>query len=246
MPARLQPWPQALAWGLVSLVIGSLHPGAASAGPETAESCPPTAVLAVIPPTPGAGAGQAQVASPSTQGDYRHRLSGTSHGWPRRDRWCVWVEPAQAEGPAARWDQAWLEAVETALASWAELVPIERVKGPEQAQVRILRRRPPLRGGRASHGRAELHLAVVKRDGGRQLEPRVVVQISPGQRPSAMQATALHELGHAFGLWGHSEAAGDAMAAVPGAIPVLELSPRDRATFFWLQQQPGLGPAPTP
>lgn len=237
---------QALAWGLVLLVIGSVHPGASRAGPAPSERCPAAAVLALVPPPPGVGAGQVPDASASTQGDYRHRLSGTAHGWPRRDSWCVWVEPAQAEGPAAHWDQAWLEAVDKALASWAELVPIERVHDPEQAQVRILRRRPPLRGGRASHGRADLQLAVVNRDGRRQLEPRVVVQISPGQRASAMQATALHELGHAFGLWGHSEAAGDAMAAVPGASPVLELSPRDRATFLWLQQQPGLGPAPTP
>lgn len=237
---------QALAWGLVLLVIGSVHPGASRAGPGPAEGCPAAAVLALIPPPPGVGAGQAPAASEPSAGDYRQQLRPTAHGWPRRDRWCVWVEPAQAEGPAARWDQAWLEAVEQALASWAELVPIERVNDPEQAQVRILRRRPHLRGGRASHGRAELQLAVMKRDGGRQLEPRVVVMISPGQRASAMQANALHELGHAFGLWGHSEAAGDAMAAVPGATPVLELSPRDRATFLWLQQQPGLGPAPTP
>jgi predicted Zn-dependent protease len=55
-----------------------------------------------------------------------------------------------------------------------------------------------------------------------------------------MQATALHELGHAFGLWGHSDRADDAMAAVPRAMPIVELSARDRATFLWLQQQPPL------
>jgi predicted Zn-dependent protease len=123
---------------------------------------------------------------------------------------------------------------------------LERVNQPERAQVRILRRRPPLRGGRASHGRAELRLAVVQRQEQRQLEPQVLVQISPGQRSSAIQATALHELGHAFGLWGHSDSPGDAMAAVPGPTPVLELSPRDRATFLWLQQQPGLAQPPPP
>jgi predicted Zn-dependent protease len=234
----------ALAWGLVLLGIASMQPRMSWAEPGSAEACAAAAVLDVVPPA--AGRERHTGAGASTTGDYRHQLRPTAHGWPRRDRWCVWVDPAQAEGPASRWDQAWLEAVEKALASWAELVPIERVSRPEQAQVRILRRRPPLRGGRASHGRAELQLAVVERDGRRQLEPRVVVQISPGQRASAMQATALHELGHAFGLWGHSEADGDAMAAVPGASPVLELSPRDRATFLWLQQQPGLGPAPIP
>jgi hypothetical protein len=35
------------------------------------------------------------------------------------------------------------------------------------------------------------------------------------------------------------------MAAVPGAMPVLELSARDRATFLWLQQQPGLELTPS-
>ena len=66
------------------------------------------------------------------------------------------------------------------------------------------------------------------------------VLISPGQAEPAIQATALHELGHAFGLWGHSDRAGDAMAVHPGARPVLDLSPRDRATLQWLQAQPGL------
>ena len=65
------------------------------------------------------------------------------------------------------------------------------------------------------------------------------------------RGTALHELGHAFGLWGHSDQAGDAMAVHAGARPVLQLSPRDRATLQWLQSQPGLrqelmAVAPTP
>jgi predicted Zn-dependent protease len=56
----------------------------------------------------------------------------------------------------------------------------------------------------------------------------------------------LHELGHAFGLWGHSDQPSDAMAAKPGAKPILELSERDQRTLRWLQQQPGLNPSPTP
>jgi hypothetical protein len=100
---------------------------------------------------------------------------------------------------------------------------------------------------RASHGRAILTLWKVEpgpppRTVGQrpspQLEPRVEVLISPGQRQEAIQATALHELGHAFGLWGHSEDPADAMAAVPGRQPILRLSPRDRATVLWLYSQP--------
>ncbi len=178
---------------------------------------------------------------PAAGDDFRHRLNATAYGWPRRDHWCVWIEPVSAEGPAARWDLAWRRAVEAALSRWSDLVPITVVDQQQRAQVLIQRRRPPLRGGRASHGRAELALVMMRRQGEPQLEPLVTVQISPGQRPEAMQATALHELGHAFGLWGHSDRAGDAMAAVPGATPVLELSPRDRASFVWLQRQSGLG-----
>jgi hypothetical protein len=243
MPLRLASWLAGLA-----LCLGTTP---LAAQQEASPACSPATVLEVIPPPAARPSVDARPpapptpTSPLTEGDYRQQLRGTAFGWPRRDQWCVWVEPVTSEGPAARWDQAWLEAVEAALASWAELVPIQRVTLPEAAQVRILRRRPPLRSGRASHGRAELRLVVVKRDGQRQLEPQVVVHISPGQRPSAMQATALHELGHALGLWGHSEAPGDAMAAVPGATPVLELSTRDRATFLWLQQQPGLRLTPS-
>jgi len=173
-------------------------------------------------------------------GDYRQLLVPTPHGWPKRQSWCVWIEPAAADGPAARWDQLWLQAVEAALASWAELVTIHRSESRESAQVQILRRRPPLQRGRASHGRAELALATNKPGDPPKIEPRVVVSISPGQRPDAIQATALHELGHAFGMWGHSDQPQDAMAGVPGPTPVLQLTARDRATFMWLQQQPGL------
>ena len=197
-------------------------------------------VLEAPPPRPTASSQIASSQFPSGGPDYRKRLQPTARGWPRRDHWCVWLEPNSGAASALRWEQIWRQAVEAALASWGALVPITRVESPEQAQVRILRRRPPLREGRASHGRAELSLAMVERQGQLQLEPLVLVNLSPGQRPQALQATALHELGHAFGLWGHSDHPGDAMAAVPGATPILQLSPRDQATFNWLQRQAGL------
>lgn len=211
-------------------------------GCPVAEASRPSQLSSSLQP-PALASGASHQAPVSPAADYRHRLLGTSVGWPRLDHWCVWVEPSLEEGAGARWDRLWMEAVEASLARWGELLPIQRVEDPAAAQVRILRRRPPLRFGadgrsRASHGRASLQLMEVLRNGVWWLEPHVDVRISPGQRAQATEATALHELGHAFGLWGHSDLQADAMAGVPGPRPVLELSTRDRATLRWLYAQP--------
>jgi predicted Zn-dependent protease len=214
---------------------------AAAVSPPAAAPCPPASRVRVLEPE------QAPAPPPAAAnpGDYRDRLKPTPLGWPRRHHWCVWVEPPQGSGAERVWQRLWLTAVQAALVEWQRHLPITLVEDPGRAQVRLHRLRPPLLGEgltrRASHGRALLQLVEVERQGELGREPRVEVLISPGQRPEAMQATALHELGHAFGLWGHSDRSGDAMAAVPGPAPVLVLSERDLATLRWLQAQPALG-----
>jgi hypothetical protein len=231
---------------LLAGLLGGLAQ-AAWAAPALPDPCPPLQVKRAA--TLASAAGQPPLAppvAPPSPNDYRHRLKPTPLGWPRLNHWCVWIEPGASEGPAALWDGRWRQAVDGALASWQQILPITVVADPARAQVQLLRRRPPVQNKRASHGRATLMLVEVQRGapgqlaGPWQLEPQVTVQLSPGQGVQAMQATALHELGHAFGLWGHSDQPGDALAAIPGSQPVLELSPRDRATLRWLQAQPGL------
>ena len=85
--------------------------------------------------------------------------------------------------------------------------------------------------------RDRLQVVDVQRQGRRRLEPLVKVMVSPGLRAEALQATALHELGHAFGLWGHSSVPTDVLAISQGEHPVLVPSQRDRLTLAWVMQQ---------
>jgi predicted Zn-dependent protease len=65
----------------------------------------------------------------------------------------------------------------------------------------------------------------------------VDVLVSPELRASGIEATAVHELGHAFGIWGHSPQPDDVMAVHQNQTPVLNLSKRDRVTLSWLYQK---------
>ena len=172
---------------------------------------------------------------------YGSRLAISSAGFPVVQRWCVWVQPAESAEPN-RWESRWFGAVDRALDEWSTVLPIIRVNDPERAHVRVERRRPPRRrladGWRASNGRSLLQILEVQRQEVWRLEPQVTVMVSPELRSESQQATALHELGHAFGLWAHSLVPSDAMAPVQGASPVLKLSPRDQLTLEWMRLQP--------
>jgi hypothetical protein len=244
-----------------------LHPSAAAASPilpqppslpGSAPGTPPclplrrerwAAPATLITPTPAQRS--PLLSAPPMQATlpgYAAALRTTTLGWPRLDRWCLWVEPLS--DPGDPFQRRWLQAVEMALAAWGELLPLQRVSDPAAAQLWIRRRRPPLATGpdgrqRASHGRALLRLREVEREPGLwRLEPAVELLIGPGQRAEALQATAVHELGHGFGLWGHSSDPADALAVSAGPRPVLRPSSADRATLQWLQAQPTAFGAP--
>lgn len=237
----------ATATGFLAATISAAGAPAGSIGQEP---CPPALAISPFePPAELAGRGQRLLAeryaqpAQSPDADYRQRIAISPWGPPILPSWCVWIEPAATSPGAAAEGERWSGAVEAALASWGELVRLQRVDDPNRAQVLLLRRRPPRREDgngrlRASNGRSQLSLVLVRRRQQQLLEPRVIVWVNPGQRQQVIQAAALHELGHAFGLWGHSDQSEDAMAASPVGPPVLRLTNRDVATWRWLQSLP--------
>jgi hypothetical protein len=228
--AKFPPWISRWALGLAVTAWANLPSLRASDLPP---ACPRSTAVQDRPEL--ARLLQPSLQSPGERVDYRGQIQTTLAGSPRLSHWCVWIEPGSRE-------RRWQPAIEAALTRWQEVLPIERVPDPDQAQVLVVHRRPPLvhREGRqrASHGRTTLTSRYVNRAGRWRLEPSLVVMVDSTQRQEGIQATALHELGHAFGLWGHSPDQGDVMAATPGARPLLHLSPRDLATLNWLYRQP--------
>jgi len=208
-----------------------------------AEPCPPAAEIRQLKESL-----QVQSLKGEVPG-YAKRLATTAFGLPSLRRWCLWIEPVP--DPTDRWSLRWRRAVDRALSHWRDQVSVVVVDQPERAQIRIHRQRPPRRrtdtGWRASNGRSILRLAELNRAGQLRREPLVELLISPELRAEALEATALHELGHAFGLWGHSDDSRDALAVHQGAVPVLAPSDRDRQTLAWVRTQPNrFGPLSGP
>ena len=173
---------------------------------------------------------------------YGSQLNPSAYGWVTLPVTCLWIEPVDDAGDPVqnRWQNAVLQAVK----GWETELPIAFTPDQGNAHVVVLRREPPrLRtasGLRARNGMARLSFEAVQRnhDHEPKLEPRIVVLVDPGLREALIVATAGHELGHAFGLWGHSLDPGDQMAVSSGAEPVQVPSPEDRTTLQWLRSQP--------
>jgi predicted Zn-dependent protease len=113
--------------------------------------------------------------------------------------------------------QGWVNAVLQSVREWSVYLPLEVVAQREDADISILRSRPPIQASlnretgkldipraRSAETRYEFYLRKVADAPQDVLSQRFTIQLSPDQTVNYTLATARHELGHALGIWGHS------------------------------------------
>nr|AZB71518.1 peptidase [Synechococcus elongatus PCC 11801] len=153
---------------------------------------------------------------------------------------CVYVEPASLGSTAEEQrQQQWQQAVNQALADWQPYFDLQLVSDPAKADISIWRRSPPLRRnaeGQLDRARTAETTLLFYREGDRAL-PRYRIDLGLTQGFAGLVSTARHELGHAFGLWGHSDQPEDVMYVAQSSRNI-QLTERDLETLRRLYQQP--------
>ncbi|PSB27080.1 peptidase [Stenomitos frigidus ULC18] len=121
-----------------------------------------------------------------------------------------------------------------------EDVPAVNQSNPADQTVR--EQRPTIRLGRARSATTsyKIYAKGLSSDRGLSkpmLAHRFTIQLRPDQAPQYLQAAALHELGHALGLWGHSRSQTDVMYFSQVRQPP-PISSRDLNTLKRIYEQP--------
>ncbi len=196
-------------------------------------------------------------------GDYFDALEPSPVGPLLWSRWpvTVYVEPMDAVTAALpegafgrRLVESWIAAMVGAIAAWDDYLPLTQVENRDRADIVIGRSRLSLQRAslqrdrettsnrldlraRAGTTRYEFYLRPDGVDRPPILAHRFLIAMPPNGVTAQLQGTARHELGHALGLWGHSDDPGDVLYRTQVAQPP-PISPRDRNTLRRLYAQP--------
>jgi predicted Zn-dependent protease len=217
-------------------------------GVDAKESDPTLPPLQIHPLPPSL----AQWQNSANAGDYFARIQSTNAGS------LVWSEfpikvyldrpnnPQDISASDRRFIQ-WVKAVEEAIQEWTVYLPIVEIPQAELADIVIKREKPPLgvqidpESGKVERFRARSaqtrYEFYIREDNPPVLLHRMSVAIDPGLSEQSIRSATRHELGHALGIWGHSQAQTDVMYYSQVRTPPA-ISPRDINTLIKVYQQP--------
>ncbi|RCJ25303.1 peptidase [Nostoc sp. ATCC 43529] len=216
-------WTWSIGYGASVIVSGHLP---ISSSPMTLKPHP-------LPPT------LAQWQDNTNSGDYFSQVTKTQVGYLIWSQFPIKVYIETPKAVSEKQAQAWVKSVSEAVQEWNTYLPLTLVQQPEVADITIMRKAPPLQispgsnipRARSAQTTYELYT------NNNVLSHRFTILLSPSQTGEYIQAAARHELGHALGIWGHSQLQTDALYFSQVRKP-LRISVRDVNTLKRVYQQP--------
>ena len=174
----------------------------------------------------------------NNSGDYFDEIKPTKYGYLIWSQFPVKVYLETPNTNNNQQSQQWINAVSQIVEEWNNYLPLKIVENSEQADIKIIRKSPPLQftpGKKFPRARSALakFQTYTKNN---TLYHRFTILLSPSQTGKYLLAASRHELGHALGIWGHSKDQSDTLYFSQVRNPPM-VSARDVNTLKKIYQQ---------